>query len=366
MSSNFGLPLSNPAPSSTVVTVAANATLSGLSYGNIYYVTGAGSYTITLPGLAVANSTTSSSLTVVNDSAASIIVAGAGSNTIRVLGNASATVTLGIGERVTFSNFGTYWVADTSAFKASLSGATFTGAVYLPTLSSNDNSLKAVSSKFVNDLLSSRAYAPLADPTFTGIPIVPDIAPTVVTSQAVNAKALAYAAPPGTVAYFATTTAPSGWLICDGSALAVASYPALTTAMYVGDSINATTDRTFGVKFTSTAMSTRSTSGAYINIPDLRGVFIRSWASTGTNYDSGRSFGTTQGAQVGYFTWYVTADDGDAQTGSLHSVLGLGINGDYVYAPNVPNGVNSATYIAWITPSDNRPTNVALLACIKY
>lgn len=79
--------------------------------------------------------------------------------------------------------------------------------------------------------------------------------------------------PPGTIVAFGGTTAPAGWLACDGAALSIAAYPALFGA--IG--------------------STWGTTGAgQFNLPDLRGLFPRG-ADEGAGYDPGRALGTYQG-----------------------------------------------------------------------
>jgi len=74
----------------------------------------------------------------------------------------------------------------------------------------------------------------------------------------------------GLIAPFAGTTAPSGWLLCDGSSLLRASYANLFAAI----------GTTWG-----------SADGTHFNVPDLRGVFLRG-SGTNTNGAIGQSVGT--------------------------------------------------------------------------
>ena len=79
--------------------------------------------------------------------------------------------------------------------------------------------------------------------------------------------------PAGAVQSFAMSTAPSGWLDCDGSAVSRTTYSNLFSAI----------GTTFGTGDGSTTF----------NVPDLRGEFIRGW-DDGRGVDSGRTFGTAQ------------------------------------------------------------------------
>lgn len=74
-------------------------------------------------------------------------------------------------------------------------------------------------------------------------------------------QAVAYL-PAGMVLHFANATAPTGWLICDGSAVSRTTYADLYAAI----------STIYGVGDGSTTF----------NVPDLRGQFIRGWANTST------------------------------------------------------------------------------------
>lgn len=160
----------------------------------------------------------------------------------------------------------------------------------------------------------------------------------------------------GEVAFFARTTPPSGWLKANGAAVSRTTYAALFAAI----------GTTFG------AGDGRTT----FNLPDLRGEFLRG-LDDGRNIDRGRRLGTAQGDAIRNITGKL---DGSAM-GSGNQVLegkmiasgaigttyqqrqwsgdqgGLGeqsVSFDFDASRVVP------------TASENRPRNVALLACIKY
>jgi microcystin-dependent protein len=85
--------------------------------------------------------------------------------------------------------------------------------------------------------------------------------------------ALPTAVPSGTVHLFATTTAPTGYLECDGSAVSRTTYADL-----------------FGVIGTTWGAGDGSST---FNLPDLRGEFVRGW-DNGRNVDSSRAFASSQ------------------------------------------------------------------------
>ena len=87
----------------------------------------------------------------------------------------------------------------------------------------------------------------------------------------------------GVVAAFAQSTAPTGWLICDGSALngSGTAYEPLWNKI--------------GTTYGGSGQSS-------FNLPDLRGEFLRC-SDQGRGADSGRAHGSTQGDTVKQ-SWY--------------------------------------------------------------
>ena len=141
--------------------------------------------------------------------------------------------------------------------------------------------------------------------------------------------------PIGSVHYFAASTPPANYLVCDGSALDTGEYASLFNV----------TQYTFGG------------SGGNFNLPDLRGEFIRGWDS-GKGTDSGRSFGTFQDHQLqlhSHTELYNTASSGQDQAGS-----GSGDN-DCTSARQTSTSGTTGNF-----GNETRPRNVALLPCIRY
>lgn len=174
--------------------------------------------------------------------------------------------------------------------------------------------------------------------------------------------------PTGAVFHFAMLTAPDGYLVCDGSDVSREDYADLFTA--IGE--------TFGAGNGVTTFT----------LPDLAGEFIRGHnASADTGPDAGRTFGTRQVDAVSEHNhWFTStsatqggANDGagtfstDQTTTSLMSYGDTG-SGGYLGSASVNTRGNfridriKSTISGSETVTDGpetRPTNVALLPCIK-
>ena len=156
--------------------------------------------------------------------------------------------------------------------------------------------------------------------------------------------------PVGTVAFFAMKTAPTGWLICDGSL--PTNMESLYPALY--NLLGTTYNKTKGT------------------LPDLRGQFIRGWNSANTGLDANRpgGFGSTQ---TDAFKSHTHTDSGHAHSytfggyGSGYAVTGT--PGLGVMVNNLSpggTGLGKAKLSNTGDPIETRPTNIALLGCIKW
>jgi hypothetical protein len=156
------------------------------------------------------------------------------------------------------------------------------------------------------------------------------------------------ATPAGAVQFFAMSTAPVGWVKANGAAVSRALYANLFAAI----------GTTFGAGDGKTTF----------NLPDLRGEFLRGW-DDGRGVDSGRQNGSRQGDAIrnitgacsgargvvldGFFGAFF--DNGSRDAVAATSVEGVFYNDDFCFDASrvVP------------TANENRPRNIALLACIK-
>ena len=214
--------------------------------------------------------------------------------------------------------------------------------------------------------------APLASPQFTGTPSGPTASAGTNTSQLATTAFVATAAglsvPAGSVITYAGSSAPAGWLKCNGAAISRSTYSALFAV--VGS--------TYGPgNGTST-----------FNLPDLRGEFVRGWDDA-RGIDATRAIGTAQGesylshahsisdpghthgaADAGHAHSYTTSNTNNqaaaggsaaqSNSGTFGTATGTGYASITVYGAGT--GIN-ATNAAGGT--ETRPRNVALLYCIK-
>lgn len=144
--------------------------------------------------------------------------------------------------------------------------------------------------------------------------------------------------PAGTVIPYGNTSAPYGYIKCNGAAISRTVYADLFAA--VGTN--------FGAGDGSTTF----------NLPDLRGEFVRGW-DDGRGIDSGRGFASAQGHMFQ-----------DHTHNSYDHTAGFGYQSHYSgpYSPinqydstRATSGAVSGTY-----GSETRPRNIAMLYCIKY
>lgn len=169
------------------------------------------------------------------------------------------------------------------------------------------------------------------------------LADAATVTQATNA------ANPGTVAWFAAGTAPTGWIKANGAAVSRSTYAALFAAI----------GTTHG----------SGDGAATFNVPDLRGEFVRS-LDDGRGVDSGRGIGTAQtDAMQGHR--HTRRTDGSAERSYQRPSSGWGDTGGGALSAlsdqtDTGNPVADGTNGAPRTGSETRPRNVALLACIKY
>jgi microcystin-dependent protein len=137
--------------------------------------------------------------------------------------------------------------------------------------------------------------------------------------------------PIGSVFYFASSTRPDGYLVCNGATLSRTTYSTLFSIIGV----------TFGVGDGSTTFT----------LPDLRGEFIRGW-DAGKGIDIGRVFGSSQAST------------------RINTVWSSPLVGDNFESEDTAGTQTRYSAEGPFTGTKNlqqiRPRNVALLPCIKY
>lgn len=168
-----------------------------------------------------------------------------------------------------------------------------------------------------------------------------------------NVDDLAGMIPSGAVMYFAGQTAPAGWLKANGAAVSRTAYAALFAAI----------GTTYGTGDGRTTF----------NLPDLRGEFVRGW-DDGRGIDSRRALGSAQSDAIRNITGKL--DSGQNQAEQLFdNVITSGAfekeqaTKQWTFDSSARGAaVTAVTFDASRvvpTANENRPRNIALLACIK-
>lgn len=175
------------------------------------------------------------------------------------------------------------------------------------------------------------------------------------------------ATPIGTIAYFAGDSAPAGWLKANGAQVSRSVYANLFAAI----------STRFGAGNGSTTFT----------LPDLRGVFLRGF-DDGRGFDGGRVLGSLQNhnlAEHRHATGWRINNTGNefalvrnnwsgevAVTANVSSEKVAVIPGDaesYSQAEGISHAATNDHYATsrayYDAQGETRPTNVALLACIK-
>ncbi|QRO35247.1 tail fiber protein [Chromobacterium violaceum] len=154
--------------------------------------------------------------------------------------------------------------------------------------------------------------------------------------------AVAAAAAPGLVGFFAGPAEPAGWLRANGAPVSRSTYPALFAAI----------GTIYGAGDGSTTF----------NLPDLRGEFVRGW-DDGRLVDTGRTLGSNQSDIVGPHDHTIKRQP-DGGTLAIPGSNGTSWSyaGSVASANQVPLVTGANTGIG----AETRPRNVALLACIKF
>jgi microcystin-dependent protein len=203
-------------------------------------------------------------------------------------------------------------------------------------------------------------------------------------SSALGASQVIQYLPAGSMVDYAGTSAPAGWLMCDGKSLPVSSYPDLFAS--IGYSYGG--------------------SGANFNLPDFRGRFARYNDNMGTSAgaagrDTGRNHGSTQDQSTGKnglsFTSVNHSSSGSTSAGSASSwntmVTGAGENianwdghslrrgtqvtgasgdgsypgKDHTHSVSVSGTISASTLNSSFSgDAETRPINVSCNRIIKY
>lgn len=184
---------------------------------------------------------------------------------------------------------------------------------------------------------TSGAYSLVVKPAAGNGVLAPQGLSTDIYTDGTDVKSAAVAdGQAGQIAFFAKNTPPAGWLKANGAALSRTAYAALFSAI----------GTTFGIGDGATTF----------NLPDLRANFARGW-DDGRGIDVGRVFGSSQSPYAGYLA--IGTSTFAVTNGSTPIMDAITVQG---YTWNDNTGIVTVD----VTPGDDRPFNVALLACIKF
>jgi len=208
----------------------------------------------------------------------------------------------------------------------------------------------------------ARLDAPLESPEFTGTPTgitAAHLEAGVLPSDVTGGSGLALSGPVGMIASFGMATAPTGWIICNGTAVS-------RTVTY--DVLFGTIGTTWGVG---------DGSGTF-NLPDLRGGFLRGvGASAGFTVNHTTVLATKESdTQQGHYhytrvkdaVYYPYRNAGNFTAGSTAGVA-------YADAAKYSTSVIAREYLTSAeggpngdvrSGDENRPNNIGVTFCIKY
>ena len=149
-------------------------------------------------------------------------------------------------------------------------------------------------------------------------------------------SALSSSLPTGTIISYASSTAPTGYLKCNGAAISRSTYNSLFSGI--------------GTVFGSGDGSTT------FNVPDLRGEFVRGW-DDGRSIDTGRAFGSSQSDEFKSHTHTSNQDLENPNSSGITQGPGGRSHGVIASGSVITNASGG---------SETRPRNIAILYCIKY
>tara|TARA_Y100000593_G_scaffold92779_1_gene185477 strand:+ start:213 stop:1187 length:975 start_codon:yes stop_codon:yes gene_type:complete len=268
----------------------------------------------------------------------------------------TSTVTLGTGATVSDIVEVHVYQSFTIADAVDIGGDTMTGELEVPTVKLSSNIIKASDGGNTLTLDTSdnltvagnlQVGGNVIKASDGGNTITLDTSDNVTIAGAISANNLV-----GMIAPFATSSVPTGWLACDGSAVSRSTYSDLFSTL----------GATWGAGDGSSTF----------NVPDLEGAFLRGTGSNGThNMADGNDFA---GPSVGSFEndqfqghWHRynyhtgTFNNGsDTGTDAITQTVNSNVT-TRVQAP-IADGTNGTPR----TGDETRPFNAGVKYCIKY
>jgi microcystin-dependent protein len=162
--------------------------------------------------------------------------------------------------------------------------------------------------------------------------------------------------PAGAIMSFAMSSAPTGWIVCNGAEYAIADYGDLHTA--IGTTWGALTNGSGGA------------GSSHFRVPDLRGEFLRGFDNgQGNDPDAGSrtggdAVGSSQGDALKSHNHTYTTLDGQTLSAGTQNYRWSSASASWAYSGNVQTQLFGI--VAAGTSSENRPRNKYVQYCIKY
>lgn len=180
-------------------------------------------------------------------------------------------------------------------------------------------------------------------------------------------------APPGSIFDGHWQTVPLGFFAAHGQAVSRSSCPALDALCWVGATDNATAECYYRCSNSANPNGSRSPTGGYLVLPDLRGEFRRG-LDEGRGVDAGRKLGSFQASQNLEHSHTATLASAGAHTHSYTqagagSARGGGNDDDIGFTTAQTGSAGAHTHDATIASSggaEARPRNHAVKVIIKY
>lgn len=190
------------------------------------------------------------------------------------------------------------------------------------------------------------------------------------TSQILEAIRLISGAPGNGVIWWATSdpaTLGERVLLLTGQVILIASYPEMAAAVYCGDGNNPTASAFY--KTSDAGGTTRSTSGTYMVMPDLRGYFLRG-LDTAASVDPDGASRDIGSIQLDAFQGHRHNPLAPAVNLAGYNVGGTGVSSGVNFGLDAPGStgdpVTDGTNGVPRTDSESRPVNIACKFGIRY
>ncbi len=241
-----------------------------------------------------------------------------------------------------------------------------------------DSANAAHNSEEVAVAAAAEAKKRVKEGTQLGTPADNTVTTEKIVDRAVTADKLArdLTLPPGAVCWFARSTPPEGYLVCNGNTVSRRTYKLLFEAIgtIYGKGDGKTT----------------------FNLPDCRGEFIRGW-DNGRGVDADRVFGSAQSHAIQSYTHTAMSEEagahnhggatsingehthtldanfsggGESSNTHLSSYRGRNAqalpNGNHQHTIHADGAHQHAIQIQETGGHETRPSNIAMLICIKY